>query len=77
MPVQWGGVRVDCTVPVRCACAQRGTHPTFQVEQAVTVNSAPYLGKMIVDELGMIQCLRVQYLLPASELADLLPQQEG
>lgn len=53
------------------------TPETALVEPAVTVNSAPYLGKIIVDERGMIQCLRVEYLLPESLLPSEIPQQEG
>ncbi|WP_017716327.1 chemotaxis protein CheW [Kamptonema formosum] len=53
------------------------TPETKLVEPAVTVNSAPYLGKMIVGERGMIQCLRVEYLLPEPQRAEELPKHEG
>lgn len=47
------------------------------VDSAIKIDAAPYLGKILRDEQGMIQCLRVEYLLPESQRAYLLPAQEN
>lgn len=47
------------------------------VDPGITVDAAPYLGKMITDEQGMIQCVRVEYLLADRPPAYLLPQQDS
>lgn len=46
------------------------------VDPGIKLNAAPYLGEMITDEQGMIQFVRVEYLLPESQRVYLLPQQE-
>ncbi|MBD2448284.1 purine-binding chemotaxis protein CheW [Nostoc sp. FACHB-152] len=46
---------------------------TELVDTNVQIGAAPYLGKMILDEQGMIQCLRIEYLLSESEQVYLLP----
>lgn len=46
------------------------------VDPGITLNAAPYLGKIITDEQGMIQCIRVEHLLPGSQEAYLLPESE-
>ncbi len=45
------------------------------VDPGIKLDAAPYLGEMITDEQGMIQCVRVEYLLPESQQINLLPQQ--
>jgi chemotaxis-related protein WspB len=48
--------------------------PEIQLVDAnVQIGAAPYLGKMILDEQGMIQCLRIEYLLSEAEQVDFLP----
>jgi len=44
------------------------------LDPGAMVNAAPFLGKIITDEQGMIQCIRVEYLLPSSQEAYLLPE---
>jgi chemotaxis-related protein WspB len=44
------------------------------VDPGIKLDAAPYLGEMITDEQGMIQCVRVEYLLPESQQINLLPQ---
>ncbi|MBD2197065.1 MULTISPECIES: chemotaxis protein CheW [Calothrix] len=44
------------------------------VDINIQIGTAPYLGKMIVDEQGMIQCLRLEGLLSDSEEIHLLPE---
>ncbi|MBM0745596.1 chemotaxis protein CheW (plasmid) [Phormidium sp. CLA17] len=41
------------------------------VDAGVSVKTAPYLGKMIMDAQGMIQCVRIEYLLPEAERSTL------
>ena len=41
------------------------------VDAGVSVKTAPYLGKMIMDAQDMIQCVRVEYLLPEAERSTL------
>jgi chemotaxis-related protein WspB len=43
------------------------------VDTNVQIGAAPYLGKMILDEQGMIQCLRIECLLSEAEQVYLLP----
>jgi chemotaxis-related protein WspB len=43
------------------------------VDTNVQIGAAPYLGKMILDEEGMIQCLQIEYLLSECEKVFLLP----
>lgn len=42
------------------------------VESEVIVNTAPYLGNLIADEQGLIQCIRVEHLLPEMQAASLV-----
>jgi chemotaxis-related protein WspB len=42
------------------------------VDLEIAVDAAPYMGKIITDEQGMIQCVRVEYLLPSSQQAYIL-----
>jgi chemotaxis-related protein WspB len=44
------------------------------VDVNLQIGTAPYLGKMIVDDQGMIQCLRIEGLLAESEQVYLLPE---
>lgn len=46
------------------------------VDSGINVSAARYLGKLIRDEQGMIQCLQVEYLLPESQRASLLSDGE-
>jgi chemotaxis-related protein WspB len=43
------------------------------VDANVQIGAAPYLGKMILDEQGMIQCLQIEYLLSECQQVFLLP----
>ncbi|BAY36909.1 CheW protein [Nostoc sp. NIES-2111] len=43
------------------------------VDANVQIGAAPYLGKMILDEQGMIQCLQIEHLLSECEQVFLLP----
>ncbi|MBW4559599.1 MAG: chemotaxis protein CheW [Mojavia pulchra JT2-VF2] len=47
------------------------------VDVNVQMSAVPYLGKMIVDNQGMIQCLRTEYLLSESEQVYFLPESQG
>lgn len=48
--------------------------PEIQLVDAnVQIGAAPYLGKMILDEQGIIQCLRIEHLLSAAQQVDLSP----
>lgn len=42
------------------------------VDPNIQIDAAPYLGKMIVDDRGMIQCLRIEYLLSETQQVNLL-----
>jgi chemotaxis-related protein WspB len=44
-------------------------------DSGIRVDTAPYLGEMIADGKGMIQCIKVEYLLPESQATYLLTQQ--
>ncbi|MEH2125493.1 MAG: chemotaxis protein CheW [Nostoc sp.] len=44
------------------------------VDPNIQIDTAPYLGKMIVDDQGMIQCLRIEYLLSEAQQVNLLPE---
>ncbi|YAG16028.1 CheW protein [Nostoc sp. DSM 114161] len=44
------------------------------VDSNIQIDAAPYLGKMILDDKGMIQCIRIEYLLSESEQINLLPE---
>lgn len=46
------------------------------VDPNIQIDTAPYLGKMIVDEQGMIQCLRVEYLFSEAQQVNLLPESD-
>ncbi|MEH2413408.1 chemotaxis protein CheW [Nostoc sp.] len=46
------------------------------VNPNIQIDRAPYLGKMIVDEQGMIQCLRVEYLFSEAQQLNLLPESD-
>lgn len=41
------------------------------VDAGVSVKTAPYLGKMIMDAQGMIQCINVKHLLPEAQRSTL------
>jgi chemotaxis-related protein WspB len=61
--------------------AERVTETTNRSESdlippTVSLEKASYFGGIITDERGMIQCLRVENLLPASQSAYLLPESE-
>jgi chemotaxis-related protein WspB len=43
------------------------------VDTNIQIGAAPYLGKMILDEQGMIQCLQIEYLVSEAEQIYLLP----
>ena len=47
--------------------------PTDFAPAGITVDNAPYLGDMVMDEQGMVQCVRVGDLLPTSVHAALFP----
>ncbi|MEH1778823.1 MAG: chemotaxis protein CheW [Nostoc sp.] len=40
----------------------------------IQIDTALYLGKMIVDDQGMIQCLRIEYLLSEAQQVNLLAE---
>ncbi|MEH2136022.1 chemotaxis protein CheW [Nostoc sp.] len=44
------------------------------VDSNIQIDTAPYLGNMIVDDQGMIQCLRIEYLLSEAQQVNLLPE---
>lgn len=44
------------------------------VDSGIQVDAAPYLGQIIIDEQGMIQCIQVESLLSESQRRYLLPQ---
>lgn len=44
------------------------------VDSHIQINAAPYLGKMILDEQGMIQCICLEHLLSKAEELSLLPE---
>ncbi|GAC1449002.1 MAG: chemotaxis protein CheW [Chamaesiphon sp.] len=46
------------------------------IDPGITVDGFPYLGKIITDEQGMIQFVRVENLLSSSQQAYLLPSDE-
>ncbi|OLT59824.1 chemotaxis protein CheW [Moorena bouillonii] len=50
---------------------------TEWVDAGVKINDAPYLGEMIMDEKGMIQRIRLEYLLSESQQIYLLPGAEN
>lgn len=52
-------------------------HETEVFNSGIQIDSAPYLGEMIADDQGMIQCLRVNHLLPESQRNYLLSPQEN
>lgn len=43
----------------------------------IKVDTAPYLGEMITDTQGIIQCLQLDYILPERERTFLLPEQQS
>lgn len=47
---------------------------TEQFDSRIQVDTAPYLGEMIADEQGMIQCINVESLLLESQVNYLLPK---
>lgn len=47
------------------------TPETAFVDAGVAVKTAPYLGKMIMAEQGLIQCVKVEHLLPEAERSTL------
>jgi chemotaxis-related protein WspB len=49
-------------------------HPTDFVPRGTTVTDAPYLGDSVRDEHGMLQRLRLEYLVPASVRATLFTE---
>jgi len=44
------------------------------VDSNIQIDAAPYLGKMIVDTQGMIQCLRIENLLSETQQVNLLAE---
>lgn len=44
------------------------------VDSNIRIDAAPYLGKMILDDQGMIQCIRIEYLLSEAEQINLFPE---
>lgn len=49
---------------------------TALVDPGIKVDAAPYLGDIITDEQGMIQCIQVESLLSESQRQYLLPAME-
>jgi chemotaxis-related protein WspB len=47
------------------------------VAPGIAVDTAPYLGEILTDEKGMIQFVRIDKLLPESQLINLLPAPEA
>jgi chemotaxis-related protein WspB len=43
------------------------------IDANVQIGASPYLGKIILDEQGMIQCLQIEHLLSETEEVYLLP----
>lgn len=50
---------------------------TELVEAAIQVNEAPYLGEMIMDDKGMIQCIRLDKLFSDSQQKYLMAGVKG
>ncbi|HEY9605180.1 MAG TPA: hypothetical protein V6C85_26480, partial [Allocoleopsis sp.] len=46
------------------------------VNSGIQVDAAPYLGAIVTDERGMIQCIQVESLLTEAERKYLLPEQQ-
>ncbi|MEH2382637.1 MAG: chemotaxis protein CheW [Nostoc sp.] len=46
------------------------------VNSNIQIDTAPYLGKIIVDEQGMIQCLRIEYLFSEAQQVNFLPESD-
>ncbi|MDF5706178.1 MAG: chemotaxis protein CheW [Nostoc sp. S4] len=44
------------------------------VDSNIQIDAAPYLGKIILDDKGMIQCIRIKYLLSEAEQVNILPE---
>lgn len=71
---------IDHTTHLLGLMAQRVTETlnkqaTDLVATGLEMSEAPYLGEMIIDEQGMIQRLRLEYLLSDSQRAYLLPEE--
>lgn len=49
---------------------------TDLVDSGIKVDAAPYLGEIVTDEQGMIQCIEVESLLSESQRRYLLPERE-
>ncbi|MBP0002070.1 MAG: chemotaxis protein CheW [Cyanobacteria bacterium SID2] len=61
--------------------AERVTETLNQLDTKVTssgmkVDTSPYLGDMILDRSGTIQCIRLDYLLSETEQINLLPMEQ-
>ncbi|MHC5727229.1 MAG: chemotaxis protein CheW, partial [Nostoc sp.] len=46
------------------------------VDPNIQIDTALYLGKIIVDDQGMIQCLRIEYLFSEAQQVNLLPESD-
>ena len=47
------------------------------VDSGIQVDAAPYLGAIVTDERGMIQCIQVESLITESQRKYLLPEQQS
>ncbi|MBE9208295.1 purine-binding chemotaxis protein CheW [Nostoc sp. LEGE 06077] len=44
------------------------------IDSRIQIETAPYLGQMILDEKGMIQCVQIEYLLSEAEQVNFLAE---
>lgn len=76
----WGSNNIELQAPYILGLMTEQVVETLHKSESEFVNpniqidTAPYLGKMIVDDLGMIQCLRIEYLLSEAQQVNLLPE---
>ncbi|WP_413174255.1 chemotaxis protein CheW [Anabaena azotica] len=76
----WGRDATQETVPQIMGLMAQRVVETLQksdidlIDVDIQIDKPPYLGKMIVDEQGMIQCLHVEYLLSEVQQAYLVAE---
>ncbi len=78
----WGGNNRELKAPYILGLMTEQVVETLQksesefVDPNIQIDTASYLGKIIVDEQGMIQCLRVEYLFSEAQQVNLLPESD-
>jgi chemotaxis-related protein WspB len=76
----WGSKNTEAHPPHLIGLMVEKVVQTVQKSQAelidtnLQINAAPYLGKMIVDDQGMIQCINLENLFSDTQRVDLLPE---